>query len=125
MVRGVVPPFSGWPAALLLVALVPGCGAPSDDALSRHADDVMVVGRVVENTTACVVDAVCLLRLRFADTTVTAIYGTGERPAPPCAISREASDAAFRIEAGDLVKVVTYQCPGEGRYLRRLEPVTE
>ena len=75
----------------------------------------------MENSTACSVDAVCYLRIAFADTVVVAVYGTGERPAPPCTISVDVSDAAFEIEAGDVVDVVISRCGEEGYYLERIE----
>lgn len=74
----------------------------------------------IENVPACRVDAVCYLRLEFADTTVVAHYGWGERPAPPCEIPPEVSDEAFRVEAGDVVDVVVSMCDAEGPYLRRI-----
>lgn len=77
-------------------------------------------GRVLENSTACTVDAVCYLRIEFADTTIEALYGTGERPAPPCTISVDVSDAAFEIVVGDVVEVVVSPCGDEGHFLERV-----
>ena len=99
---------------------VSGCAVGDDDqmggrGLSEFAEDVLLEGRAVENITACVVDAVCYLRIEFADTTLNALYGTGERPAPPCEISREVSDVAFEVEPGDLISVRISTCD-VGRY---------
>jgi hypothetical protein len=66
------------------------------------------------------VDAVCHLRIEFADTTLVALYGTSERPAPASEIPLEVSDAAFRVEPGDAIDVVLSMCASEGRYIRRL-----
>jgi hypothetical protein len=67
-----------------------------------------------------VVDAICYLRIEFADTSIVALYGTGERPAPACEISREVSDAAFLVQAGEVIDVVISRCASEGHYIRRL-----
>ena len=67
-------------------------------------------------------DATCLLRIEFADTVVDAVYGTGERPAPACAIPRSASDAAFALERGDIIQARIADCPGEGTFLQAVEP---
>jgi hypothetical protein len=96
-----------------------GDGAP---ALSRFATDSLISGSVLENVTACRVDAVCRLRIQFADTAVDAVYGHGERDRPPCVISRPVSDAAFRVERGALVDVVVSRCGSEGHSLQRLVP---
>lgn len=112
--------------ALVLLTLAPACTAfgdgDRDAGLGTFATDTAVVARVVDNVEACVVDAVCYLELAFADTVVRATYGPGLRPAPPCEISRAASDAAFAVSPGDRMEVVVYPCPGEGLYLRSLAP---
>lgn len=78
-------------------------------------------GRVLENSTACTVDATCYLRIEFADTTLEALYGTGERPTPPpCTIAAEVSDAAFEVVVGDVVEVVVSPCGDEGHFLERV-----
>jgi hypothetical protein len=113
-------------ASVFAIALLGGaaCSPPgSGDGpeLSHLRSGTTVTGRVAENVTACEVDAVCYLRIEFADSTVEAVYGTGERPAPECEIPVEASDAAFTAVAGDVVQVVVVPCAGEGLFLRALE----
>lgn len=104
-----------------IVACASAGGDPDDDSeLSRFEEGSPVTGRVVENSTACEVDASCYLRIEFADTTVAALYGTGERPAPPCTMSVEVSDVAFGVGPGDLVEVVISPCGSEGRYIERI-----
>lgn len=88
--------------------------SPGSDALSPYEGGALVVGRVVDNVTACEVDATCSLRIAFADTTVTGVYGTGERPAPPCEIARGVSDLAFTLRPGDRVRVDLRPCGDEG-----------
>jgi len=106
---------------LVLSACASAEGDPSGTAsLSVFSEGSLVTGRVLENVTACEVDAVCYLRLQFADTTITAIYGTGERPAPPCPISVAVSNAAFAVERGDVLAVAITACPGEGMFLERI-----
>jgi hypothetical protein len=110
---------------LLAAACAPGPeGSTSAPEPTRFVEDSLARGSVVENSTACSVDAVCYLRIAFADTVVVAVYGTGERPAPPCTISVDVSDAAFEIEAGDVVDVVISRCGEEGYYLERIEGST-
>jgi hypothetical protein len=94
--------------------------SPEVDPTSPFALNTAVVALVQENTTDCVVDGVCALRLSFADTAVAVVYGTGERPRPACSTPRPASDAAFRAEAGRLVRVVIAGCDGDGPYLDSL-----
>ncbi|MBT8488954.1 MAG: hypothetical protein KJO65_09060 [Gemmatimonadetes bacterium] len=72
--------------------------------------------------TACEVDAVCYLVLQYSDTTIMAIYGTGERPAPPCSISVETSDVAFGTSRGDVVQVRVSECEGEGLFIEEIRP---
>ena len=79
-------------------------------SLSGFAPGAALRARVVENVTACTVDATCYLTLRLADTTIQATYGHGERPAPPCPISVEVSDLAFELEEGDAVEVELEPC---------------
>lgn len=113
-------------AAPLVVAIVAAaCGPRPDGAggepgLADFVEGARVSGRVVENSTACTVDAECYLRIEFADTTVVAMYGTGERPAPPCAIPAAVSDVAFQVEVGDQVDVVVSRCGSQGYYLERI-----
>jgi len=110
--------------SLVIAALAAGCAVPNEDApdsvVEAFAEDVPVLGRVVENSTACEVDAVCYLRIEFFDTSVIAVYGTGERPAPPCEMSTELSDIAFAIRRGELVSVVISKCADEGYFIRRI-----
>ena len=113
-------------ASVLAIALLgtSACSPPGNGGgaeLSPFRSGATVTGRIAENVTACIVDAVCYLRIEFADTTVDAVYGTGERPAPECEIPVEASDAAFAVAAGDIVEVVVAPCAGEGLLLRALE----
>lgn len=104
------------PAVAVLILL--GCRPEAE--LSQFALDKPVTGRVVANVTACVVDAMCLLRIEFADTVVEAIYGTGERPAPLCTIPIQASDAAFAVEQGEVILARIAECPAEGYFLQAL-----
>ena len=109
-----------WAVACIALA---GCASPGPDpdrGLSTFMEDTTVSGVVLENVTACEVDAVCYLRIGFADTTVVALYGTGERPAPPCEISREVSDVAFPLREGEGIEVVISRCGDEGLYMREL-----
>ena len=98
-----------------------GCVAPGEEGgrtpPDPFAEDVLIAGRVLENSTACEVDAVCFLRIEFADASVVALYGTGERPAPPCEISRDVSDAAFPVQNGEVISVVISRCADEGYYI--------
>ena len=111
-----------------LVFLLAGLAAcspsgPPDGSLpelSEFAEGAMITGRVVENITACEVDAVCYLTLEFADTTVQAVYGTGERPAPPCTMTVEVSDVAFDAESGQIADVVVSPCETVGLHLERI-----
>ena len=105
-----------------VVLIGAGCaGVPGDATTGTFATDRPVPASVVENVTACVVDAVCFLRLEFSDTTVVAVYGSGERPAPDCRASDEAADVAFGVEEGATVEVVLGDCGVEGLVLRGLE----
>jgi hypothetical protein len=110
-------------ALLLLAGCAPAGTHTADVDLSPFVADTPLNARIVENSTACIVDAVCFLRLEFADTTIEAIYGTGERPAPPCDIDRDASTAAFRAAAGDIVRVAVTPCAPHGFMLQQLEPI--
>ena len=108
---------------LLFALALSACGsaggnADDDPELSPFVEGTLISGRVLENSTACVVDALCYLRIEFADTTIVALYGTGERPAPQCEITSEVSDAAFQIESGEIVEVVVSVCAFEGHYLQ-------
>jgi hypothetical protein len=109
--------------AALVLTLV-GCASADDETtptLSSFDHDTWVLGVVRENVTACEVDATCYLRLEFGDTSVVALYGTGERPASGCDTPVEASDAAFQIRPGARVNVILGTC-AEGLYVRRLDP---
>jgi hypothetical protein len=96
----------------------------SGDALSEYRPQELVTGRVIENNTACQVDAICSLELAFADTTVVAIYGTGLRQAPPCQSPAEVTNAAFASARGELVDVVIALCEGEPS-IQRLSKVAD
>lgn len=116
----------GWRVTRIVLALaLSACGQPAQDPsgsreLSEFAENVSVSGRVLENITGCEVDAICYLRIEFADTTIVALYGTGESPAPQCEITRNVSNAAFRIERGEIVKVILSMCDAEGHYIRQI-----
>jgi hypothetical protein len=97
----------------------PGSGT---EGSSAFALDTPVVGSVVENSTACEVDAICSLRVAFSDTTVVVIYGTGERE-PVCTTPSEASNAAFGAEAGGRVELVVEACGSDGLHLQAYRPV--
>lgn len=107
---------------LPLVPILVLCGCASPDAgpaLSAFSEDTPVVGRVVENLTACEVDAACWLRIELADTTIPAFYGLGDRDDAPCRIPPAVSDAAFDVRRGDMVEVVLSPCGSEGHFIRR------
>ena len=110
---------------LVFAIAMAGCAAIGRDStqgadFTQFAEDTLISGKVLENSTACVVDAICYLRIEFADTSIVALYGTGERPAPACQISREVSDAAFLVQPGEVIDVVISRCASEGYYIRRL-----
>ncbi len=108
-------------ASSTIACLGPGQNPePNGRVLSAFAADVLSTGRVLENSTACVVDAVCHLRIEFADTSIVAVYGSGERPASACETPPDVSNVAFEAEAGDLVEVVISTCASGGHYVRQL-----
>lgn len=114
------------PLRLLFVATLWACAQGGGESragaeISPFAEDALIAGKVLQNSTACQVDATCYLQIEFADTTVVALYGTGERPAPACPISREVSDTAFQVGLGELISVVVSTCDSDGYYLRRLD----
>lgn len=98
-----------------------GRGSAGDVEISSFVEDALVSGKVLQNSTACEVDAVCFLRIAFSDTSIVALYGTGERPAPECPMSSDISDVAFRIAPDEVVSVIVSRCGLDGYYLRRLE----
>ena len=108
------------------VGIVLSCAEPDpqpdgrDAMISAFEEGAISSGRVIENSTACEVDAVCYLRIEFADTTIAAVYGTGERPAPYCEISMDVSNLAFRVPVGARVDVVVSRCRTEGLYLSEI-----
>lgn len=112
--------------AFAALALLVACGSPPNPdpppGLSPFAPGVLLHAQVSENVTACEVDAVCYLVLQLSDTTIVALYGTGERPAPPCPISKEVSDVAFGVSAGDVVEVRITNCEGEGYFIDEIHP---
>ena len=63
--------------ALPLCACVAEDPAADADRLTPFELGTEGVARVSTNVTACVVDAMCTLTLDFADTAVTAVYGSG------------------------------------------------
>lgn len=113
-----------WRACLVtgLALFAAGCQRTPQLDASDFATGARVQAVVTENVTACVVDAVCGLRLQFSDTTVFALYGSGERDTPSCRIDVAVSDAAFEIAPGSAVTVEMEDCPGMGLVLRHVEP---
>lgn len=105
-------------ACALTVGCAPAAGLP--DGLSDFSMTSPGRARVAENITACVVDAICSLRLEFADTTVRAVYGGGDQDGPPCPIDTSASDAAFSAEVGDIVEVSFMECEELGLTVSQL-----
>ena len=99
---------------LVLCACVAEVPAVDADRLSPFEPGIEGVARVSANVTACIVDAMCTLTLEFADTAVTAVYGSGERPAPACTIDVAVSNVAFDLVASDVVHVVLEPCEGSG-----------
>ena len=111
--------------ALLAVAGVASCAERVDRpqgtaGLDDFATGVAVGARVMDNVTACVVDAVCTLELQFADTSVVVVYGSGERPQDSCSTPREASDVAFGLGGGDMVSVELTACSEHRLVLARV-----
>ena len=107
-----LPRSSGLPPLALIFGLaVSACADPpaesssDDDPVSSFVLDAVATVSVLENVPACEVDAACYLRLQFADTAVIALYGTGERPAPPCRMTTEVSDVAFRVLEEEMIEV--------------------
>lgn len=98
-----------------------GGGSADDPETSLFVEDALISGKVLQNSTACEVDAACYLRIEFADTSIIALYGTGERPAPACEISRDVSDIAFQISPDEIIAVVISKCGSDGYYLRQLD----
>jgi hypothetical protein len=98
-----------------------GAGSAGDAEISHFVEDSLITGNVLENSTACEVDAVCYLRIEFADTSIVALYGTGERPAPACEISQDVSDVAFHISPDEIIAVVVSKCGPDRYYVRRLD----
>lgn len=117
----------GGVALLLITLLVAACARPGEEEgeLSRFAVDASLAGRVVENSTACIVDATCFLRISFADTSIAALYGTGDVGEPPCIIERAVSDEAFGIGHGTMVLVTLSACGSEGYYLREITEISD
>lgn len=116
---------SAWHFTALFVfaTALAGCAAIGQDSTrdaDQFAEDTLISGKVLENSTACEVDAVCYLRIEFADTSIVALYGAGERPVPACTVSREVSDAAFPVQPGEVIDVVISRCASQGHYMRRL-----
>jgi hypothetical protein len=120
---------SSWPSAaqwatVVLVSCAPvEHGAVGQSAASRFGVDVPATARVLANSTMCTVDADCHLRLEFADTTVSVLYGTGDRPALGCEVPRQVSDLAFTVRAYQMVEVTISVCAANE--LRALRPIGE
>ena len=89
--------------AMTLAIMACGNGGGAGEALSTFRQDELVTGRVIDNSTACQVDAICSLELAFADTSIIAIYGTGMRQAPPCQSPAEVTNVAFAVARDELV----------------------
>ena len=104
---------------MTLAIIACGNEGGAGDALSTFRQDELVTGRVIENSTACQVDAICSLELAFADTSIIAIYGTGLRQAPPCQSPAEVTNVAFAVVRDELVDVVIGTCE-DGLSIQRL-----
>lgn len=110
---------------LVLVAgatlLSAACGQADDPGgrITAFRQDTLVTARVVENSTACQVDAICSLELAFSDTAVIGVYGTGLRQAPPCQSPAEVTNIAFAIARDEQVDVVLSPCE-DGLSIQRL-----
>ena len=105
--------------AMTLAIMACGNGGGAGEALSTFRQDELVTGRVIDNSTACQVDAICSLELAFADTSIIAIYGTGLRQAPPCQSPAEVTNVAFAVVRDELVDVVIGTCE-DGLSIQRL-----
>lgn len=101
-----------------LLVLIAACS--SSIPLSGFEESQEVVGKVLENDDGCVVDATCALTLEFANATVVAAYGHGER-AVPCDIPLDVSNAAFDAKKGDIVRAIIGSCGEEGYSLKHIE----
>lgn len=101
-------------AGILFLA---ACGDSLETTESDFELESPLSATVVENVKACTVDAVCGLRLRLADTSVFALYGTGERAENACRIDVAVSDAAFEASTGQVVNVVLKECEDLGLVL--------
>jgi hypothetical protein len=122
--------WSGPSAALWASVVVVSCapvdhGAVGQSAASRFGVDVPATARVLANSTMCTVDADCHLRLEFADTTVSVLYGTGDRPSAACEVPRQVSDMAFTVREYQMVEVTISVCAANELYLRALRPIGE
>jgi len=115
--------LGSWTISVFILTACGQVGQDSMRASSTFVEDTLISGIVLENVTACEVDATCYLRIEFADTAIVALYGTGERPALPCPTTVEVSNAAFAVRPHETVEVVISRCAKEGYYLRRLVPV--
>ena len=104
---------------MTLAIMACGNGGGAGEALSTFRQDELVTGRVIDNSTACQVDAICSLELAFADTSIIAIYGTGMRQAPPCQSPAEVINVAFAVARDELVDVVLGTCE-DGLSIQRL-----
>ena len=105
--------------AMTLAIMACGNGGGAGEALSTFRQDELVTDRVIDNSTACQVDAICSLELAFADTSIIAIYGTGMRQAPPCQSPAEVTNVAFAVARDELVDVVLGTCE-DGLSIQRL-----
>lgn len=106
---------------LILATFISGCISSGENiSLSIFEEEKNISGKVIENNNVCVVDLVCYLTIEFSDKTVNALYGTGERPAPPCEISREVSNVAFDVKQGDIIDVVISNCGSDAYYIKQI-----
>lgn len=96
--------------------------SPQD--VTAYATGVPISGRVLENVDACVVDAACFLRIELSDTTIAALYGTGERE-PECVIPAAVFAAASSVRPGTRIEVTLARCGGDGLYIEQLGPIPE
>lgn len=100
--------------ACFCTLILAGCGPVAEPgsvlALSSYTVGDRRTVRVVENVSGCVVDGVCVLTLEFSDTTVQAVYGSGERPTDACMTNVEVSNAAFALEPQNMTDVTLRSC---------------
>lgn len=93
-------------AALAVAAIVGGCGP-------GRLDPARTGGELLRGTD----NVAYLLRGGGGVLLITAIYGTGERPAPSCPPSLAVSDVAFQLQPGDTVEITVERCGEDGLFV--------